>query len=226
MNNNIIRKTLVGIWRFYKRYGYKKKHIIIKYGVEFNRATSLSEYVKLNKGSLVNGATIGSFSYIGENCVLNDSKIGRFCSIGSDVHIVSANHPTSGLISTSPIFYSTKKQCGITFCEQEVFPEHKNVMGYSSVIGNDVWIGEHVYIMGGVTIGDGAVIALGSVVTKNVPPYAVVAGVPARIIKYRFDEETINELLIDKWWEKPIDWLKDNYKDFYMKETYSRLFNN
>lgn len=225
MNNNGFRKFLVGFWRFIKRLGYKRRNILIAHGVEFNRDTKLSEFIKIHEGSQINGTSIGSFSYVGKNCVLNNVKIGRFCSIGSDVHVVAANHPTSGFISTSPVFYSKGNQCGLSFTGQDAFPEHKSVMGYFAIIGNDVWIGEHVYILGGVTIGSGAVIALGSVVTKDVPPYAIVAGVPARIIRYRFDEDTIAKLLNDSWWNESIDWLKGNHRSFYDKESYYELFN-
>lgn len=223
MKNNIIRKTIVGIWRFYKRLKFRQNNIIIDYGVEFNRNTKFFKLIKINRKSLINGASIDSYSYIGQKCVLNNCKIGKFCSIGSDVHIVASQHPTTGYISSSPIFYSDKKQCGITFSEEKKYKEHKTIDGYSAIIENDVWIGEHVYIMGGVTIGNGAVVALGSIVTKDVPPYAVVAGVPARVIRYRFDNETIEQLLKDEWWNKPIDWIKDNYHSFHDKEKYLSL---
>ena len=109
-------------------------------------------------------------------------------------------HPLN-LISTNSIFYSENKtairndwRCKISF------NEHK-----PTKIGNDVWIGEFVTIVGGVNIGDGAVIATKSVVTKDVPPYAIVGGIPAKVIKYRFDEETIGALLQSKWWDLPDD---------------------
>ena len=82
------------------------------------------------------------------------------------------------------------------------------------IIGNDVWIGSHALILGGVKIGDGAVIGAGAVVTKDVPPYAVVGGVPARIIKYRFSQEIIDKLLEIKWWNLPENILKENIKLF------------
>ena len=79
-------------------------------------------------------------------------------------------------------------------------------------IGNDCWIGQHVFIVGGVTIGDGAVVYAGAVVTKDVPPYAIVGGVPARIIRYRYDQETIDWLLRIKWWEHDIEWFEENWE--------------
>lgn len=78
-------------------------------------------------------------------------------------------------------------------------------------IGNDCWIGQRAILIGGITIGDGAVVMAGAVVTKDVPPYAMVGGVPAKIIKYRYDEETIDFLLKAQWWNRPIEWLKENH---------------
>ena len=90
------------------------------------------------------------------------------------------------------------------------------------VIGNDVWIGDSVKIMAQVTnIGDGAVIGAGSVITKNVPPYAVAVGYPARIVRYRFSEEVIEKLLEDKWWEKDIEQIKPNIKEY--QQPYEKL---
>nr|WP_302694185.1 CatB-related O-acetyltransferase [uncultured Prevotella sp.] len=81
-------------------------------------------------------------------------------------------------------------------------------------MGNDVWIGSSVIILGGVTIGHGAIIAAGAIVNKDVPPYAIVAGVPARIIRYRFNDEQIEKILKDPWWKKSEQWLRERVKDF------------
>ena len=90
-------------------------------------------------------------------------------------------------------------------------------------IGNDVWIGSRATILEGVNIGDGVVVAAGAVVTKDVPPYAIVGGVPARIIRYRFDEETIQNLLKMKWWEKDQEWIQNHADDF---DDVKQLFSN
>lgn len=132
---------------------------------------------------------LGDGTYICQDCFINYcEKIGKFCSIARNVSIGPGSHPID-MVSTSPIFYS--KSRGIT---------HKNLYDYSKsdkpvTIGNDVWIGTGAIILNGVKIGDGAVIGAGSVVTKDVSPYTIVGGVPARQIKKRFDDETIEKIL-------------------------------
>ena len=111
-------------------------------------------------------------------------------------------------VSTSPSFFSTLMQNGQSFVNKNCFEEHLRIDGYNAIIGNDVWIGSNVIIKGGIKIGDGAIIAMGAVVTKDVPPYAVVGGVPAQVIKYRFKEEEIQALLSIQWWNKSDEWLE------------------
>lgn len=146
---------------------------------------------------------IGAFSNVCEgNGIIQNVKIGRYCSIAPNVNINPAQHPTDWLGITcrqyNPSylrwseFVSKHVECVEFDCEKKV------------VIGNDVWIGCNTVIMGGVTIGDGAIVAAGAVVTKDVPPYAIVGGVPARLIRYRFDEATVKALLELKWWEYDI----------------------
>lgn len=152
--------------------------------------------------------TMGYGSYIASNCEIS-ANIGRFTSIAPYVRTNNGFHPyTYPYVTTCPMFFSLIKQNGTTFADKQMFDESKPIPS----IGNDCWIGENVFICGGVTIGDGAVVLAGAVVTKDVPSYAVVGGVPAKIVKYRFDEDTIKFLCSFKWWKKDVSWLKTNWK--------------
>ncbi|MEG1559370.1 MAG: CatB-related O-acetyltransferase [Clostridia bacterium] len=159
---------------------------------------------------------IGYGSYIGDNCQI-DASIKRFVSIASGVKVVSGNHPTSVFVSTYPSFYSNSCKFRPHFVNAQKFDEYtyadeKNK--HSIVIGNDVWVATDALILSGVSVGDGAIVAAGSLVTKDVPPYAVVGGIPAKVIKYRFNEEQIKALLEIKWWDRPIEWIKENADAF------------
>jgi len=143
---------------------------------------------------------IGSFSYINKGTtIFYGTSIGKYCSIGKNCEIGVIDHPMDWL-STSPIQYKIHKQFPYYKEFSEEFPQIKKTYPLKTLIGNDVWIGSLVIIKRGITIGDGAVIGAGSIVTKDVPPYAIVAGVPAKIIRYRFKEDIIKELLALKWW--------------------------
>lgn len=159
------------------------------------------------KSNLVN-VTIGRYSYVGAACSINNVSIGSFCSIASYCAIGGGNHPIS-YVSTSPVFLAGRNIFKVNFAEIE-YDEAP-----CTNIGNDVWIGEACFIRAGVNIGDGAIIGAHAVVTKDVPPYAVVAGVPAEIIRFRFDEETIRELLNCSWWDWPEDLLSSRASLFY-----------
>lgn len=139
----------------------------------------------------------GKHSYISRDSSINreDTIIGSFCSISDGVRIGLAQHPTN--------YFSTSH-----FCFDNLNREDVGFVDEPCAIGNDVWIGSDVLIMGGINVGDGAVLAAGAVVTKDVPPYAIVGGVPAKVIRYRFDEETIKELLELKWWDMPDEKIK------------------
>lgn len=136
---------------------------------------------------------IGKYSYIGNNSFVIDTDIGNFTSISTDCYIGGTSHPTDW-VSTSPVFHKwgniMKKN--FSYHEFEIFKK--------TVIGNDVWIGNRVMIKAGVKIADGAVVGMGSIVTKNIGPYEIWAGNPAKFIRKRFDDETINELLNTEWW--------------------------
>ncbi len=142
----------------------------------------------------VYNSTMGRYSYVGNYCKVINTDIGSFCSISNYVTIGEAEHPLSW-VSTSPAFQNVRHSgSSVRFARFDVpQPERTH-------IGHDVWIGHGVTIRAGVTIGNGAVIGADAVVTKDVEPYAIVAGVPARTIRYRFDEETIRQLEKTEWW--------------------------
>jgi len=167
------------------------------------------QFTKLNEPYYIVDSIIGSYSYIAQNSIINITEIGKFCSVGPNFISGYGVHPTNGL-STSPMFYSTQKQNGVTLCDRDKIKEHKPV-----IIGNDVFIGANVTVLDGFTIGDGAVIGAGAVVSKDIPPYAIAVGVPIKVIKYRFTEDKINKLLKIKWWDFEEEKLKDVEKLFF-----------
>ena len=169
-------------------------------------------------------SSIGFASYIGNRSIIKNTKIGRYTCIATDVMTVAGSHPTSKFASIHPAFYSTRGQSGFTYVKEDKYSDFQYIDGkFTVVIGNDVWIGSGVKIMEGVTIGDGAVVAAGAIVTKDIPPYAIIGGVPAKIIKYRFDEETIAKLLEIQWWNKNQDWIQAHAEQFENVERFLQV---
>lgn len=193
----------------------KKNKVIIKHPVCFNKSTRFEGGNLVHSKTVITNSNIGYGTYIGQDCFLANSSIGRYCSIGKDVKVVSATHPTSGFVSTHPAFFSLSKQSGFTYTTKQLFKEHLMCdETHYVVIGNDVWIGTHTIILGGINIGDGAIVAMGSIVTKNVEPYSIVGGTPAKFIRYRFEKEQIAFLCKNKWWLKDPEWLANNSDKF------------
>ena len=157
-------------------------------------------------------STLGRYSYIGNNTDVEYAKIGKFCSIADHCRIGMGGHNLN-LLSTSPIFTEAINGTRSQWLDHDVNAAEDKM----AVLGNDVWVGSHVLINGGVTVGHGAVIGAGAVVVKDVPPYAIVGGVPARIIRYRFSQEVIEKLLEFEWWNLDDDVLKQNIV-FFQKE--------
>jgi len=185
------------------------KGAIIDNGCCINEASNIEKNTHILEGCLVLNSTIKQYSYIGKNSIIQNVTIGSFCSIANDVFIGLGNHPTE-YFATSPLFYRKNNPLKIEMADENInFIEYKPI-----TIGHDVWIGARATILDGVTIGHGAVIATGAVVSKDVPAYAIVGGVPAKIIKYRFSIEKINELLSIQWWNLPLNKIKNKVISF------------
>ena len=167
----------------------------------------------VGNNTYLSGTTFGYGSFVGFGCEFSNCNIGRYCSLGSNIRVVSATHPVKGFISTHPAFFSDTYW--FHYVQMSKFKEHlTNADGFECSIGNDVWIGDNVLILGGCKIGDGAIIGMGSVVLHDVPPYTIVAGIPAKEIRKRFPDEVVDSLQQIKWWNKPIEWIDNNAEDF------------
>jgi acetyltransferase-like isoleucine patch superfamily enzyme len=166
-------------------------------GSQANGPVYLHTPVRIGSYSTLTHCSIGAFSYAGNFCELNSVEIGRYCQLGNHVCFI-VSHPLDRL-TTHPCSH------GDIFPPPYAGSSKKAFSGKEPArIGNDVWIGHGAKIMWGVTIGDGAVIGAGSVVTKDIPPYAIVAGVPAKIIRYRFPPELIERIRQAQWWQYDI----------------------
>lgn len=162
-------------------------------------------------------SSLGLGSYVGEGSFFIDARIGRFCSIAPNVRMILGRHPTRDFVSTHPAFFSPAGQAGFTFVTQSLFKENKFVDEQARLrlrIGNDVWIGNGAVILEGCSIGDGAIVAANSLVTTDVAPFSIVAGVPAAHVRYRFDATEIDYLLQLQWWDKDISWIEKNVEFF------------
>jgi virginiamycin A acetyltransferase len=177
--------------------------------IDFSGNCSISPKSRVNSPYNLQNVELGDYSYIDRNSFASQVKIGKYCSIGPNLMCGWGIHPTGGL-STSPMFYSVEKQNGVSLVTKNKIEERKQI-----TIGNDVFIGLNVTIIDGVTIGHGAIIGAGSVVSKDIPPYAIAVGAPIQIIKYRFDEATIQQLLKIEWWNFPEEKVTEVEKHFF-----------
>lgn len=148
----------------------------------------------INSGCNVVNSSMGKYSYIGYDCIMVNCNLGAYCSVANEVIIGGAEHPMDW-VSTSPVFQNVRHSGPTKRYAKFNLPAMK-----TTTIGNDVWIGNRAILKQGITIGNGAVIGAGAVVTKDVEPYSIVVGCPAKHIRYRFDESLCNQLQESAWW--------------------------
>lgn len=181
------------------------EYLISKFLKKARLTAVINSYIdktsKVESGSHVAGSSFGRYSYCGYDCEILNSEIGNYVSIANNCRMGGASHVITW-VSTSPVFYKGRDSIIKKFVEYERPP------GKKIYIGHDVWIGEGCIIKQGVTIGTGAVIGMGSIVTKDIPPYSIAAGNPARIIRSRFDEKISQDLLESEWWNLSDDELE------------------
>ena len=170
----------------------------------------LDNGVKIQRNNLIYGSKIGRHTYTGRNTTIWHAEIGCFCSISWNVSIGGADHDYER-VTTHAMLYSP--EFGFCGTPNEGYDRFDN----NCLIGNDVWLASNVVICRGVTVGNGAVIGAGAIVTKDVPPYSIVVGVPAKIIKTRFPTEIINRLEKLEWWNFPDNIIKENLNLFKQK---------
>lgn len=176
---------------------------------DFSRVANsvLEEHTTLQRNNMVYNAHIGRYSYTGRNTTIWHADIGAFCSISWNVSIGGANHDYRRL-TTHAFLYS--RDFGLMPEEAEGYDRFSD----PCIIGNDVWIAANACICRGVTVGTGAVIAAGAVVTRDVDPYTIVAGIPAKPVKKRFSQDIIDRLLATEWWTLPAEAIRSHYELF------------
>ena len=197
--------------RIYKNAVVRHSHLSAEAIVgDFGRVENslLGKHVDIQRYAMIYSCQIGDYSYVGRNFTAWHSKVGKFCSISWNVGIGGANHD-----------YHRITQHAFLYAPQFGFLDSNEVPGYNRfesecIIGNDVWIGCNAVVCRGVRVGDGAVIAAGAVVTKDVEPYTIVGGVPAKFIKRRCSAGLAERLTKTRWWDLPDSVIKDNFNLF------------
>ncbi|WP_264531339.1 CatB-related O-acetyltransferase [Flavobacterium sp. N502540] len=166
--------------------------------------STFGKFVVVFDNVRIYNSKIDSYSYIQMGSRIFNCEIGKFCSIASNVSIAPGIHDFSK-VTTHPALVDKSTPL------PKVFAKKVNIVNFKKVfISNDVWIGEKAIVLDGVKIGNGAIVASGAVVVRDVEPYSIVGGVPAKHIKYRFDRETIELFEKSEWWNYSEEWFENN----------------
>lgn len=209
-----------GLRRHRRHRRLRKLHGFVSLGDDFEHAIQRATFgraCRLGGPVYVFDSTIGDFTYLEVGCRISSADVGKFCALAPYSLIGLAAHPTD-MVSTHPLFYRHQPEFGYDFVERDRRQELSRTR-----IGNDVWVGAGVAVRDGITVGDGAIIGAGAVVTTDVPAYAIYGGVPARLIRYRFDVETIGLLLKTQWWDRDADWLRAHSEFFADVDRFKQL---
>lgn len=212
-----LRETLA---RPFMLYRLTRKYPTCRFSFDcsIDDATVFGRYNVISRQVTITDSIIGDHTFIQRGSIVHNAAIGKFCSIAMDVTIGPGQHPLSR-VSSHPAFYSSTQPLVKTFSRSDMFSPFTRTQ-----IGHDVWIGQRAIIMDGVTIQTGAVIGAGAVVTEDVPPYGISAGVPARIIGYRCAEDLREKLLKTAWWDMPEEWFEKHWSLFEDHKNFLRLF--
>lgn len=221
---NKIKKWTIFFGRKVLRFFLQREMYILNQDIDWDHIklniieSEIGKNVKIYKPSFINKCEIGDFTYISTNANISLTHIGKFCSIGPNLFCGWGIHPID-TISTSPMFYSTRLQNGLSLTDKDKIEERKTI-----TIGNDVFIGANVTILDGISIGDGAIIGAGAVVTKDIPDYSIAVGCPIKILKNRFSDEQTAALKRIQWWNFDEDKLQDVEKMFFDVDEFIKKY--
>ena len=215
---NAYEDMLYNLYLVYLKQKLKAKDVFFSKNSKINENNSFegNNYI----GGIIKDCSVGRGTYIMDQCRFDNCYIGRYCSIAEETKMVYKHGHPMKYVSTSPMFssreafvntYLTEQNGKVYALDECVEYEGKK---WKAVIGNDVWIGTRTILLGAIKIGDGAVIGAGTVVDKDIPPYAIAVGNPARIIGYRFEKNQIDKLLEIEWWNEKEEWIKEKLNCF------------
>jgi hypothetical protein len=172
--------------------------------------TELGDYVRIGMFNFIENSKLDDYSYTGQFCFVQNAEIGKFSNIAASVRIGPTDHP----MERPSLHHFTYRRKMYGFDEVDDIEFFKKRKNRKIFIGHDTWIGHNAIIMPEVTIGNGAVVGSGAIVTKDVPPYSIVVGVPARVIGKRFSDDIADKLESIKWWDWKYEKIKENFSDF------------